>query len=82
MNRLLRGWFTGCDNREYEIGRTLWALGSVALIAYQGWAIQKGQTFNPTEFGLAVAAILAAGGFGVAQKDRGAALAKTWSEPK
>lgn len=82
MSRLLKGWFTGCDNREYEIGRALWALSVLAMIGYQGFAIWKGQPFSPIEFGAGAGGILAAGGFGVAAKDKGAAAAKTWSEPK
>ena len=69
--RILKGWFTGKDNQAFELGRALWALGTVALIAYQGVALfYKGQTFSPVEFGAGLAAILAAGGFGVAAKDK------------
>lgn len=62
---------------EFELGRVLWALSTVALIAYQGVAIALNhQSFSPVEFGAGVAAILAAGGFGVAAKDKGVAAAK------
>lgn len=71
MSQVIRNLLTGTDNRFWELGRVLWALGTVALIAYQGVAIGlKGQTFSPIEFGTGVAAILAAGGFGVAAKDK------------
>lgn len=71
--RLFREWFTNVGNRSFELGRALWALGTLALIAYQGIALfYKGQTFSPVEFGAGLAAILAAGGFGVAAKDRAA----------
>ena len=70
-SRVLTGWFTGRDNVAYELGRALWALGVLALIAYQGIALfYKGQPFSPVEFGTGLALILAAGGFGVAAKDK------------
>lgn len=82
MNKVVRGWLTGADNQNYEVGRALWALGTLAMIAYQGVAVWKGQPFSAVEFGAGIGAILAAGGFGVAAKDKGAAAAKTWSEPR
>jgi hypothetical protein len=67
---VLRHWFTGKDNQSFELGRALWALGTLALIAYQGLALWwQGQAFSPIEFGTGLAAILAAGGFGIAAKD-------------
>ncbi len=69
--RFFRELLTSSDNRTFELGRALWALGTLALIVYQGVAIAiKGQTFSPVEFGAGIAAILAAGGFGVAAKDK------------
>ena len=71
IGRFFRELLTSSDNHTFELGRALWALGTLALIAYQGVAIwHKGQVFNPVEFGAGVAAILAAGGFGVAAKDK------------
>lgn len=69
---------------EFELGRVLWAFATVALIAYQGIDVfYNKQPFNPIEFGAGAAAILAAGGFGIATKDRGVAkaAAETGSEP-
>jgi hypothetical protein len=61
---------------ELELGRILWAVATLALIGYQGFAIWwNHQPFSPTEFGMGAAAILAAGGFGVAAKDKGVAAA-------
>lgn len=71
MGNVIRNFFTGTDNSSWELGRALWALGVVALIGYQGVALWvKGQPFSPIEFGTGLGAILAAGGFGVGQKDR------------
>jgi hypothetical protein len=74
LPRILRDLFSGTDNNSIEMGRTLWALSVLAAIVLQGVAVAKGQPFNAIEFGGGVAALLAAGGFGVAQKDK--ALAK------
>jgi hypothetical protein len=68
---ILRHWFTSKDNQSFELGRALWALGTLALIAYQGLALWwRAQAFSPIEFGTGLAAILAAGGFGIAAKDK------------
>jgi hypothetical protein len=71
LGNVLRGWFTSGDNCSFELGRALWATGVLAMIAYQGIALWwRAQPFNPVEFGTGIAAILAAGGFGVAAKDK------------
>lgn len=68
---------------EFELGRILWAIATVALIVYQGIAVfVNKQSFAPIEFGGGAAAILAAGGFGISQKDKGVAKAvATSGEP-
>lgn len=69
--RFFRELLTSSDNCTFELGRALWALAVLAMLAFQGLAIAlKGQAFSPVEFGAGVAAILAAGGFGVAAKDK------------
>lgn len=71
IKRLLREWFTGTNNIEYELGRALWALSFLAMIVYQGFALfWNQQPFDPVAFGGGVGAILVAGGAGVAMKDR------------
>jgi hypothetical protein len=71
MIHFIRNLLTGTDNQSWELSRVAWALGVLAMIAYQGVAIWvKGQAFSPVEFGTGFGAILAAGGFGTAQKDR------------
>jgi hypothetical protein len=62
---------------EVELGRVLWALATLALIIYQGFAIWLNkQPFSPIEFGTGAGAILAAGGFGIAAKDKGVSTVK------
>ena len=71
IGRFFRELLTSSDNHTFELGRALWALSVLAMLAFQGMAIWlKGQAFSPVEFGAGVAAILAAGGFGVAAKDK------------
>ena len=73
IGTVLKGFFTACDNQSFELGRGLWALAMVALVAFQGIALAwKGQAFSPVEFSTGAGAILAAGGFGIAQKDKAA----------
>lgn len=70
IGTIFRHFFTGRDNQSFELGRALWALGTIAMIVYQGVAIwYKGQPFSPTEFGIGFGSILAAGGVGIAAKD-------------
>lgn len=84
MGRLLRDIFSTVDSDAFEAGRVLWVLGVVGLIistiGYQGYALYLGQTFDPlqfaTGFGTGVAAMLAAGGWGVAKKDKARAEAQ------
>lgn len=70
LRKVLRDWFTGPDNEHYEMGRFLWFASVLAAIAYPGAAMYfNKQAFDVQAFCLGLAAILAAGGFGVAQKD-------------
>ena len=74
FSKVLKSSLTG----DFELGRVLWALATIALIIYQGVALAMNhQSFNPIEFGTGAAAILAAGGFGIAAKDVGVAKATT-----
>lgn len=70
--RILRDWFTTPTNEHYELGRALWALGCIAVLGMSGWHLWKNGQFDVGELGLAYAGLLAAGGFGVATKDRAA----------
>ena len=74
ISRVFSNWFTGPSNEHFELGRALWALGVLAMIAYQGLSIfLLKQHFSPAEFGTGLATVLAAGGLGVMLKDKGAA---------
>lgn len=68
----------GIGNQHLELGRLMWFASGCSMIFYAGWAvIVNKEPFLPhaLEFGGGCAAILAAGGFGVNQKDTGVAKA-------
>ena len=74
---MIRHMLFGIGNDHPELGRVLWALGTLAMIGYQGVDIWWNKNaFNAVEFGAGLAAILAAGGFGIAAKDTGVAKAR------
>jgi hypothetical protein len=75
--------FKGINNTP-EMGRILWFLGGVSMIFFSGWAvIVNKEPFLPhaLEFGGGFAALLAAGGFGINQKDTGVANAIASATP-
>lgn len=76
LRKILHDWFTGPCNDNYEMGRALWFLGAVAMLAFTGWHVHLNGQFDVTDFGFAYAGLLAAGGFGIATKDKGAKEAK------
>lgn len=82
MNTFLRNILTGADDTSFESGRVIWVFGAlsfiVSFIVFQGIALWvKGQPFSPVEFGTGfgggLGAVLAAGGFGIAAKDKATA---------
>ena len=68
MSKILRQLLTGADNSTHDVGRWLWLAGFIAYIAFQGYAILKGQSWDPQEFSIGLGAVLALGGAGVAVK--------------
>ena len=78
MNRILRDILSGVDNNSIDSGRVIWVVGAATFIlssvGFQGAAIYRGQSFDPfqfcTGFGAGFGAVLAAGGWGVAKKDK------------
>jgi len=68
MLSTIRKLLSGIDNTTPDIARWLWLAGFVAYIAFQGYAILKGQTWDPQEFAIGLGAVLALGGAGVAVK--------------
>lgn len=75
--------FKGVNNTP-EMGRILWFLGGISMMFYAGWGIiVNTEPFLPhaLEFGGGFAALLAAGGFGISQKDSGVAKAIAAATP-
>jgi hypothetical protein len=70
MVKFVRDLFTGPSNLYYDLGRVGLAFSLLSAVAYQGWALFQGQAFDALVFGTGCAAILGAGGFGIAQKDK------------
>lgn len=76
IKAILRGWFYGPCNDHAEAGRFLWFISVVAAIVYAGAHLIVNGVFDILEFGGGIAALLAAGGWGVGAKDRAAKEAK------
>ena len=68
MQKLLVDCFTGKDNRTFDWGRILWAMGGVAFIVYAGWEVFKTNHFAAQDFGIGFGGILGGGGAGLALK--------------
>lgn len=76
LGKLLHDWFTGPCNDNFEAGRFLWFASVVAAIGYAGAHLFINGVFSIIEFGGGIAALLAAGGWGVGVKDKAAKDAK------
>lgn len=75
IGRIFREWFTGPGSKEFELARLMFALAVVGGLAFQGFALWRGQAFSMIEFGTGMGGLLAAGGLGTKLKDEGAARA-------
>jgi hypothetical protein len=75
--KLLKDWFTGPNNDNFEISRAMWAIGFLLGMGYQGYAIYQGQEFDLRTFAESLGIILVAGGAGTAVKDIGAGKSKS-----
>lgn len=62
--------FTGKDNTTLDLGRILWAKGSVVFAGLSVYHVVHTGTFDYVAFGTGFAAVLAAGGAAIwAKKD-------------
>lgn len=73
IGKMLHDWLTGPSNKNFELGRFLWILFAIAMIGFSGMHLYMNGVFDVLNFGLASGGLLAAGGFGISQKDKGAA---------
>jgi hypothetical protein len=69
MSKFFKDIFTGTSNLSYEISRTLWAAGILALIVYAGVHLVLHAAFDAIEFGTGLGIALAGGGVATAAKD-------------
>lgn len=66
----IKDLFTGKDNATLDLGRILWAKGSVVFSGLSIYHVIHTQTFDYVAFGTGFAGILAAGGAALwAKKD-------------
>lgn len=68
MKTFLTHLFTGQDNKTFDIGRLLWAVGVVSFMAFGGWHCIKNREFDAIAYGTGLGAALAGGGLGVSLK--------------
>lgn len=62
--------FAGKDNHTLDLGRVLWALGTLVFFALSVHAIWHGTPFDPQSWGIGFSTVLAAGGLALwAKKD-------------
>ncbi len=77
MSKFFRNLFSTVDGQPWELSRVLWAIGVIAFITYAGIALLVlKQAWNAIEYGTGFGAVLAAGGFATAQKDKARAVAQ------
>jgi hypothetical protein len=62
--------FTGKDNETLDIGRVLWAAGTIVFFVLSIHSTYKGQPFDPTAWGSGFAAVLAGGGAALGFKSK------------
>lgn len=65
MFNAIRTMLTASDNKTHVAIKWGVVVGSVAMIALQGYAIFKGQTFLPETFGIGLGVLLGGGGAGI-----------------
>lgn len=75
MKKLLKDWFTAPGNENYEAGRFLWFVSVLAAIGYSGAHLAINGEYDILSFGGGMAALIAAGGWGVGAKDKASAEA-------
>jgi len=55
--------FSGADNDTWDIGRILWAIGTLVFLGISWDAyVHRGQAFAPQDFGIGLGSLLSGGG--------------------
>jgi len=68
MRKFLRDLFTGKDNKTWDLGRVMWAKGTVVYFAMTLYSLYKGIAVDPLNWATGFGAILAAGGAAIMLK--------------
>jgi len=69
LKHMMRHTFTGRDNETIDLGRILWASGTLVFYAMSIHAVWKGQAFDPVAWGTGFGAVLAGGGLALKMKE-------------
>ena len=80
MSRLLKA-FEGPNGAGFDTARILFALGGVAGIVYQGFALYRGQAWDPLAFFGGAGGYIGGSGLGISLKDKGVASALNTTPP-
>jgi hypothetical protein len=54
--------FAGKDNRTLDLGRIMWAIGTIVYFVLSVHSVYRGAVFDPIAWGTGFGAVLAAGG--------------------
>lgn len=76
IRKLFHDWLTGPGNDNYELGRFLWISSAISMNVFSGMHLYMNGVFDVLNFSLGAGGLLAAGGFGISQKDKGSAVAR------
>ena len=74
--KLLKDWFTGPNNDNFELSRALWFAGFMLALGCQGYAVYRSGEFDIVTFGQGVGILLLAGAGGTGLKDFAASRSK------
>lgn len=66
---IIRDLFSGRDNYSLDIGRILWAFGTLVFIIMSVYDIIKNSSFNYINWGIGFASVLGAGGVALKLKE-------------
>jgi len=81
MKHLLKT-FSGIDNQSLDLGRILWALGTLVFFAMSIHSVWKGQAFDAISWGAGFSAVLAGGGAALWMKKDTEPQTKVEEKPK
>lgn len=62
MKTIMRHFFTASDNKSWDIGRFLWALGCLFFILFEMYQVYKTGIFDMSTFGMGYGGLLMTGG--------------------